>query len=68
MNRRERRQASHEASVERLILSVQVGAKMLHQATKPSLWRGGASLSLTPEKDAAEGTRIGVQFNGWREH
>ena len=41
---------------------------MLHQVAKPSLWRGGASLFLTPEKDAVEGTGIGVKFNGWREH
>ena len=68
MNRRERRQAGHRASVERLIFGPQGGAKMLHQVAKPSLWRGGASLFLTPEKDAAEGTGIGVKFNEWRGH
>ena len=68
MNRRERSQASHKTYVEKLILSAQGGAKMLHQVAKPSLWRGGASLFLMPEKDAAEGTGIGVKFNGWREH
>ena len=35
---------------------------------KTSLWRGGASLFLTPEKDAAEGTGIGVEFIEWRGH
>ena len=68
MNRRERRQASHRASIKSFILSAQGGATMLHQVAKPSLWRGGASLFLTPEKDAAEGNRTGVKFNGWREH
>ena len=68
MNRRARRQASQKASVQRLILGAQGGAQMLHQVTKPSLWRGGASLFLTPEKDAAEGTGICVKFHGWRVH
>ena len=41
---------------------------MLHQVAKPSLWRGGASLFLTPEKDAVEGTGTGVKVNEWRGH
>ena len=66
LNRREGKQACHMDHVKRLILSAQGGAK--DQVAEPSLWRGGASLFLTPEKDAAEGTRIGVKFNEWREH
>ena len=52
--------------VKRLILSAQGGAK--DHVAEPSFWRGGASLFVTPEKDAAEGTRISVKFNEWREH
>ena len=66
LNRREGKQACHMDHVKRLILSAQGGAK--DQVAEPSLWRGGASLFLTLEKDAAEGTRIGVKFNEWREH
>ena len=53
--RRERRQASHTTFVGTLIQSAEGGAKMIHQVTKPTPWRGGATPFSTPEGDANEG-------------
>ena len=38
------------------------GAQTPHHIAKTDPWRGGASLSQTPEDDAAEGAKIGRQF------
>ena len=44
------------------------GVKTLHQVSKPTPWRGGATHSRTTEEDAAEGTRIGATFQEWSKH
>ena len=41
---------------------------MLHQVTKPTPWRGGATLFRTLEEEAAEGARIGTNFQEWSMH
>ena len=35
---------------------------MLHEVTKPTTWRGGASHLKTPQADAAEGTGKGACY------
>ena len=65
---RERKQAIHSAFAEKLIQRALGGAQMPHQIAKTDPWRGGASLSQTPEDDAAERARIGANFEERYEH
>ena len=41
---------------------------MLHQLTQRTLWRGGASLFLTPEEDAENKAGIKVELTEWHAH
>ena len=65
---RERKQAIHSAFAENLIQRALGGGQTPHHIAKTDPWRGGASLSQTPEDDAAEGARIGANFEERYEH
>ena len=41
---------------------------MLHQVTKPTPWRRGATLFRTPGEDTADGRRTGTKFQERSKH
>ena len=58
----ERRQATHLK-----LINADGGAKMLHQVTKPTPRRTGASVFAVLEEDAVEEARIRVKFKEWHD-
>ena len=53
---------------EKLRVSAEGGANMLYQITKPTLWRGCASLCRTPREYAELEAGVNVKFDEWHVH
>ena len=62
--RLEEMSVSQRTFVERLCVSAEDEAKMLHPITEPTPWRGGASLFKIPEEDAETAAGILGQVQG----
>ena len=66
--RLEDRSVSHKTFVERLCVSAEGEAEMPHQITKPTLWRGEASLCKKNKEDAEHDAGIKVKSQELHAH
>ena len=63
--RLEDKSVGHETCVEKQCVNAEVGAKLIHQITGPTTWRGGASSLKTSEEDAENEAGVKVKFTEW---
>ena len=64
----EKNEESHQRRVMQMIRNVEGSAGLLHQITKPTVWRGGAQILEKEEEDARLIKRCEAKREEWEEH